>query len=262
MNARKKAVKDYAALLNRDTPVKYVIESTDDEEFSEAIGLMSASYSKFTLNNLSDVSLGNRPPRLFAYSEADNGTPFFEEIFPFTQDDLDNSKCFILLCYPAQQTLFVWFGRSASDSVKRYTLYGAQAINNFLDSNPRETGYKNEHSFVIMAGQEPLEFTCNFRAWVRNQSITRRRSTITSNHKKLSSEPDLIPLEHALKKYNTRTYSYSQLLTDPLPTEVDPSRLESYLTDSEFATIFEMSKSEFYKLPNILQIRLKKRFYL
>lgn len=46
------------------------------------------------------------------------------------------------------------------------------------------------------------------------------------------------------------------------PPDVEPSKRESYLTELEFAKVFEMSKEEFYKKPIWRQKQLKENLEL
>jgi len=61
------------------------------------------------------------------------------------------------------------------------------------------------------------------------------------------------------KDYIPKTYSYDDLLKDPLPPGVEPTKLEQYLEDSEFANVFSMSKSEFDSLPAWKAEKLKQQ---
>jgi len=49
-----------------------------------------------------------------------------------------------------------------------------------------------------------------------------------------------------------------ELRASPLPEGVDPNHLETYLSVSDFAELFEMSKKEFYSLPPWKQQNLRK----
>jgi hypothetical protein len=57
-----------------------------------------------------------------------------------------------------------------------------------------------------------------------------------------------------------RKYSFAELAVplDERPCDVDPSMKEAYLTDDEFQKVFEMSVSEFSKMPRWRQQALKK----
>jgi len=51
---------------------------------------------------------------------------------------------------------------------------------------------------------------------------------------------------------------YSTLILRPVPTGVDDSKLEAYLSDSEFQNVFKMSRSEFASQPDWKKTNLKR----
>jgi len=64
---------------------------------------------------------------------------------------------------------------------------------------------------------------------------------------------------------NPKLYTYEELKImskKRLPSDVDRDRLERHLSDSEFHTLFQMTRSDFYRLPEWRRIDLKKRFKL
>lgn len=63
-------------------------------------------------------------------------------------------------------------------------------------------------------------------------------------------------LEDILGKMTKTRYTYEELMEDDLPEGVDAKRLESYLDDEEFEEIMEISREEFYKLPQWKQVFL------
>ncbi|CAF2880656.1 unnamed protein product [Rotaria sp. Silwood2] len=64
---------------------------------------------------------------------------------------------------------------------------------------------------------------------------------------------------------NPKLYTYEELRImskKRLPSDVDRDRLERHLSDNEFHTLFQMTRSDFYRLPEWRRIDLKKRFKL
>lgn len=64
---------------------------------------------------------------------------------------------------------------------------------------------------------------------------------------------------------NPKLYTYEELKLmskKRLPMDVDRDRLEHHLSDNEFHKLFQMSRSDFYRLPEWRRIDLKKRFKL
>ncbi|KAL0729194.1 hypothetical protein Bca4012_025287 [Brassica carinata] len=63
---------------------------------------------------------------------------------------------------------------------------------------------------------------------------------------------------------NLPTFPYERLKTDSEdpPSDIDLTRREAYMTSAEFKEMFEMTKSEFYKLPKWKQNKLKMAVHL
>ncbi|CAF1311577.1 unnamed protein product [Rotaria magnacalcarata] len=64
---------------------------------------------------------------------------------------------------------------------------------------------------------------------------------------------------------NPKLYTYEELKImskKRLPSDVDRDRLECHLSDNEFYTLFQMTRSNFYRLPEWRRVDLKKRFKL
>jgi hypothetical protein len=60
-----------------------------------------------------------------------------------------------------------------------------------------------------------------------------------------------------------RTYPYKSLKEiDELPSDVDPSCKESYLSDQEFATVFGMDREAYKELPGWKRHNMKKNLGL
>lgn len=59
-------------------------------------------------------------------------------------------------------------------------------------------------------------------------------------------ERSALALEKVLKEYKTEWYPVDVLMGDkkPLPEQIDPTKLETYLKPSDFTDIFEMTKEE------------------
>lgn len=70
---------------------------------------------------------------------------------------------------------------------------------------------------------------------------------------------EMTSLEDILGKMTKTRYTYEELMEDDLPEGVDAKRLESYLDDEEFEEIMEISREEFYKLPQWKQDKIKQQ---
>jgi len=70
---------------------------------------------------------------------------------------------------------------------------------------------------------------------------------------------EMTPVETILEKVTQARYTFAELQESPLPEGVDPLKLESYLEDEEFEEVLEMSKEEFYLLPQWQQHKLQQQ---
>jgi len=90
--------------------------------------------------------------------------------------------------------------------------------------------------WVVSEGTETLGFTSHFRSWLPSKKAG-------------TSAPVALPVDEVLQRYTTETYTLEQLLQDTLPPGVNPTRLETYLSDAEFEQVFKMTRKEFMKIP-------------
>jgi hypothetical protein len=58
------------------------------------------------------------------------------------------------------------------------------------------------------------------------------------------------------------TYSYHDLLSEPLPKGVNPDALQDYLDDTSFLAVFRARRDQFGALPKEEQEKLKKEAFL
>lgn len=195
-------------------------------------------------------------PRLFSCLATD--IVVIEEVVDFAQDDLymDNSShCCVL---DASKFVYLWIGKYASDQTKQEAIKWANSY-----AAMKSTDKKAVNKCVaVNQYQEPYIFTCNFRGWstVRSRSSTVFRVTHQAQNKSITSM--LTPIEQLLDKYSKKIYPYQRLLQDPLPENVDRACMETYLSEEEFAEIFDMSRAEFAKLAKWKQVDAKKKLYL
>lgn len=206
------------------------------------------------------TSSSRHKPRLFVCSEA-TGIFAVEELSHLNQEDLQQQNCYIVLPYSEQRMMFVWIGRNSSDFVKRYTLNTAQGIL----SKVKQTEGITE-AFAVHGGKETLEFYYSIHGWsdARATALKVRRSSISPSAARRTETSNLIPLEQLMQIYCKAgvTYPYDQLLRDPLPNGVDSNKLECYLTEEDFLSVFDMPRAEFNALPAWKQQNLKKKVYL
>jgi len=95
----------------------------------------------------------------------------------------------------------------------------------------------------IFEGKEPLQFIVNFLGW----------------DKKISSEHILQDTEESLHQYS-KTFSVEELKNrDELPSWVDKTKLEAYLSEEDFDKLFGMSRHAYETLPNWKKPDVKKK---
>lgn len=100
--------------------------------------------------------------------------------------------------------------------------------------------------FIAYEGREDYTFTCHFHGWDWSKYPNQQPNPTTATK-----------VEDILKEYN-RLYTYEELLNKEYPKGIDTSKLESYLTDDEFASVIGHGREEFYKLPMWHQQKIKR----
>jgi hypothetical protein len=106
----------------------------------------------------------SKTPRLFHCSNA-SGNFAVDELFDYSQDDLNNEDVMILDCF---DRVFLWEGTKSSKEEKKQSL---QTTLDYCTKHPDERAQKipnwDQYVYVVKAGKEPLEFiscffgTCN-----------------------------------------------------------------------------------------------------
>lgn len=208
--------------------------------------------------------------------ECSNATGNFrcEEIADFTQDDLDEDDVMLL---DAQSEVYLWIGKGANKQEQQESVVTAL---NYLKTDP--TGSRDPHTPIIKVKQgfEPPTFTGWFMAWdpakwSNNKSYEELKRelggqedmfeqvisslTNTSVNGGSSGADNKTP---AKDRPITDFFSYAELTGEELPEDLDMTRREAYLSDSEFESIFGISKVEFNSSPKWKQEVLKKKHKL
>jgi len=129
-----------------------VKEGTETDEFWSLVG------GKSTLSSRQFIVPALKTKRLFHCSNA-SGKFKVQEIFDFTQQDLDTSDVMLLDVYDC---VFVWIGKGSNDEEKELSF---QAAMDFLDLDTTPRNSQNTLIMEIKEGVEPLEFTQKFNGW-------------------------------------------------------------------------------------------------
>eukprot|EP01092_Planopodium_desertum_P007657 TRINITY_DN3155_c0_g2_i1.p1 TRINITY_DN3155_c0_g2~~TRINITY_DN3155_c0_g2_i1.p1 ORF type:complete len:247 (-),score=17.07 TRINITY_DN3155_c0_g2_i1:73-714(-) len=182
-------------------------------------------------------------PKLFR--TINSGVIDIDPVPLFSQDDLEEARVCLM---DTLSKVYVWIGSHASSNESKIAMETAQR---FVALSPN--GHSPKASVLVCRQyREPAEFTSFFPAWSNSLFPESKKHLV----------PEFITLEEALKVYSRKEFSYDELLADPLPEGVNPTKLETYLSDEEFEEIFKLSRDEWNKLSDWKKEESKKQVYL
>jgi len=239
----KKAGASIAHVLQGSRKTVTVTEGQEPAPFWSAVGGKGPYASEGYLYD------NQRDPRLFSMSNA-SGVFKVEEIFSFSQDDLDPDDVFLLDSY---NQVFVWVGDRSNEIEKALSFETAiKYVQEVNDGRSLDTPIIKVH-----AGHEPPMFTCNFLGW-DSVKASKKEDAVKAKLRALGGES--ADVREAVKTYSgDKKYSLEDLKKRPLPAGVDAGLLEKYLQDADFPKAFGMSKDEFSKLQQWKQVQKKKQ---
>jgi hypothetical protein len=210
------------------------------------------------------------------------GKELFAITGKFTRARLDSKFPYILECGPGE--MYVWCGKACEPHRKDEAM--KKAIELFKGTKKeKKVRPKWATLLKIQEGREPILFQEKFHQWDMlglgldakrashgrrsKQSITPQSST--SSPLAQTSSSSGIPLfsfhqdsyetanvADILKEYDDKVFTYQQLKDGDYPASLDTKRKESYLSDTEFKEVFNMTKDEFYHQPKWKQDRDKR----
>jgi hypothetical protein len=246
-DSEKETARLFAERLKQDREIVNLTEGNESSEFWTHLKGGKGSYygtGEYRIETTMSLKMPATHPRLFLCSNA-TGSVKIDEIANFAQDEQDNPQNENhLLILDAFYEIYVWIGKY-SMSIERKL--GMQAALEYVEKSAFGHS-KNTPFWVTHPFQEPLGFTAHFRGW----------STLKFPPK-LPGPVAKIPLQDVLKDYTKDTFTYAELQQDPLPPGVNPKKLEMYLSDQDFETVFKMPRSQFIKLPAWKADRLKQQ---
>ncbi|CAL7943188.1 unnamed protein product [Xylocopa violacea] len=185
--------------------------------------------------------------------------------FPFLQDDLYQVQQPALFLLDNKNELWIWQGwwpntetedQSGSKAVRwqaERRAAMATAMQYWQKIHPETNKYP---IYLVWAGLEPLQFINLFPTWTYRDDIA--ELNIEDGRK----PGEVLTVENELVRLTQSTYPAAQLLQRPLPEGVDPTHLESYLSQQHFQELLGMTKEEFQELPVWKQVNLKKEIGL
>lgn len=200
-----------------------------------------------------------RPARLF---EATTATGAFtcEEVTSFTQEDLCDDDVYLLDTY---KQLFIWVGTGATEEEKnKATELASKFITDATDGRDQDMPIIN-----ILAGNEPTMFTQHFLGWdaeyhekhsfkdpyaaklaAIKEAEAKKQAEIYAADNAPAAESSAEPEPAAdAPPVGQSTYTLEQL--QGRIAGVEPHKKENYLSDADFSTVFNMSRTEFSALP-------------
>jgi villin 1/advillin len=231
----RKAGQNVAKILQAKRSVAVVEEGKESADFWSPLGGKCEYASEGYLYE------GAREPRLFQCSNA-SGQFTVEEIFNYSQDDLDQNDIFILDTYTE---VYVWVGDKSNATEKKMAFETAvEYVKNATDGRSPDTPI-----LKLVAGHEPKLFTCHFLGWDPVRAAAKEDPAEAKlRAAKGASGPSDVRAAAAVYSSGAK-YSAEALKKKEVPEGVDSSRKEDYLEDKEFEAIFKMKRDEFAKLP-------------
>uniref|UniRef100_A0A668TKM6 HP domain-containing protein n=1 Tax=Oreochromis aureus TaxID=47969 RepID=A0A668TKM6_OREAU len=213
--------KEVSSAISQNSPrgsEEIIAEGQEPIEFWELLG-GKAPYASD--KRLQQVVLDHEP-RLFECSNK-TGRFIVTEVTHFIQDDLSEDDVMLLDTW---DQVFIWVGKDANEEERKEALTTSQE---YLQTHP---GERDPHTPIVLIKQgfEPPTFTGWFTAW---------DPTKWSSGKSYEE----------LKKEFGDTAS---------PVNVTVAVCKKYLSDSDFTTVFGMTKDEFVSLPQWKQLKMKK----
>ncbi|XP_055869830.1 advillin-like isoform X3 [Biomphalaria glabrata] len=203
---------------------------------------------------------GSHPCRLFHLSNA-RGYIHVEEVYDFVQSDLIEDDVMLL---DAWESIYIWFGKNSNKAEREASQTCAIE---YLKTDPAGRDIDTP-ILCIKQGFEPPSFTGFFGIWDRDiwskgLSFEELKKQVGESNipiveikqNGISGSPDF----NEVPKYSLVEL---QVAAEELPSGVDPNAREIHLRDDEFKKVFNMSYSDFNKLPGWKQKQMKKSFKL
>jgi len=189
-----------------------------------------------------------REPRLFQCSNA-SGSFSVEELFNFTQEDLDQNDIFLLDTY---SEVYVWVGDKSNETEKKMSFQTAiEYVEKADDGRSKDTPI-----IKVVAGHEPKLFSCHFLGWDAVRAAAKEDPAEAKLRAARGGNTSSV--REAAAVYSTdKKYSLAELQKGN-PPGVEPTRKEEWLNDAEFESAFKMKRDAWAKLPAWKRDNVKK----
>jgi len=231
-----------ANVLKGKRTIKVVEEGAEPNDFWTPLG------GKGPYANTPAMAEDSHAPRLFQGSNA-SGSFKVEEVFNFTQEDLDDDDTFILDTFTE---VYVWVGSGANEKEKEAAMRGAvEFVDTSTDGRSKDTSILR-----VNAGFEPPLFTAHFHGWDPSKKDNYERQLKALNLSGGNKNP--VNVKANLAEYEKK-YTFEELKKRPLPSTVNAAVLEMYLVDADFPKAFKVTKEAFMALPDWKKNDAKKK---
>ncbi len=267
------------------TAVKVVDQGEETDEFFKMLNINAVdriSFKKQSKATMEEQS-ARQLKRLYVFNGS-TGAVVVDRVFNMAQEDLDNSHVLML---DVDTEIYVWVGTQSMTFVQKMAMEVALKYAQCtpgIRGEPSRPKDIEKRMYIVRPCEEPPQFTTHFQAWGPYRDRTMREmaerlnpppastsSTYGSSSSntggapaftKRAATPKLELLSDRLLEFSRTTYTYDELLSDPLPKGVDATKLETYLSDLDFRIVFGMTREAFDKLPKWKQDTQKKSVYL
>jgi len=257
-------------IVDRAPSIKTVNQGEETDEFYKLMNINAIDRIALKRQNkaIMDEQGVRQLKRLYIFNGA-TGAVVVDRVYNMAQEDLDNSNVMML---DVDNEIFLWIGTTSMHFVQKMAMEVAAKYaqcKSGLKDEPDRPKDIEKRMFIVRPCEEPAQFTTHFQSWgpYRDRLMKEiqeqvNRSADSSDNKGKKSTPKLELLSDKLQELARTTFSYDELLRDPLPKGVDPTILETYLSDLEFRIVFEMTREAFAKLPKWKQDKQKQSVYL
>uniref|UniRef100_A0A4W6FBK0 Advillin n=1 Tax=Lates calcarifer TaxID=8187 RepID=A0A4W6FBK0_LATCA len=246
--------KQVSSVIGNNGSEELVAEGQEPIEFWELLGGKAPYASDKRLQQ----TVLDHQPRLFECSNK-TGRFIVTEVTQFTQDDLSEDDVMLLDTW---DQVFLWIGKEANEVERKEAAVTSQE---YLHTHP---GNRDPDTPIIMVKQgfEPPTFTGWFTAWDPSkwsggksyEELKKELGDAVApvEVKAVCNEPNCVESEKNFESFPPEALVNKQ--ASELPEGVDPSQKEKHLSDSDFSTVFGMTKDDFVSLPRWKQLNLKK----
>jgi len=235
-----------AKVLQGKRKINTLDEGKEPSGFWDALGGKGEYASEGYLHE------GAREPRLFLGSNA-SGTFAVEEIFNYTQEDLDQNDIFFLDTF---NELYVWVGDKSNDTEKKMSIQTAiEYVEKAEDGRSKDTPI-----IKVVAGHEPKLFTCHFLGWDPVRAAAKEDPAEAKLRAAKGGQTSNV--REAAKVYSSDKKYPLATLQKENPEGVDTTKKEDWLNDADFDAAFKMKRDAFAKLPAWKRDNLKKSLNL